>query len=49
MAAINDITGDYLVSKSNTEKFRSNYDKIFSKPKADKPKADKPKVVKGKQ
>ena len=44
MAAINDVTGDSLVSKSNTEKFRSNYDKIFSKPKA-----DKPKVVKGKQ
>jgi hypothetical protein len=32
MTAINDITGDSLVSKSNTEKFRSNYDKIFSGP-----------------
>ena len=32
MTAINDITGDSLVSKSNTEKFRSNYDKIFSEP-----------------
>ena len=31
MAAINDITGDALISKSNTEKFRSNYDKIFLK------------------
>jgi len=34
MATINDITGDSLVSKSNTQKFRDNYDKVFSKPKA---------------
>ena len=29
MATINDITGDSLVSKSNTQKFRDNYDKVF--------------------
>jgi len=32
MAAINDITGDALTSKSNTKNFRDNYDRIFSKP-----------------
>lgn len=43
--AINDVTGDPLVSKHNTEKFRSNYDNIFG----NKPKAEKPKVPKRKQ
>jgi len=32
MTSYNDITGDALTSKSNTDKFRSNYDKIFGKP-----------------
>lgn len=27
--AKNDITGDKLVSKKNTDKFRDNYDRIF--------------------
>lgn len=30
MAAINDITGDSLISKSSNEKFRSEWDRIFS-------------------
>jgi hypothetical protein len=29
MTSYNDITGDALVSKSNTEKYRSEYDRIF--------------------
>jgi len=32
MVAVNDITGDSLTSKSNNQKFRDNFDKIFSKP-----------------
>jgi len=37
MTSYNDITGDALTSKSNTEKFRTNYDKIFGKPKVTEP------------
>jgi hypothetical protein len=33
MTATNDITGDSLVSKSNSKEFRENYDKIFNKKK----------------
>jgi len=29
MTSYNDITGDALTSKSNTENFRENYDRIF--------------------
>lgn len=29
--AKNDITGDKLVSKKNTDKFRDNYDRVFGK------------------
>lgn len=29
--AKNDITGDKLMSKKNTDKFRDNYDRIFGK------------------
>jgi|TARA_B110000914_G_scaffold182011_1_gene164607 hypothetical protein len=36
MTSYNDITGDALVSKSNTKNFRDNYDKIFSSPKKGK-------------
>jgi len=32
MTSYNDITGDALTSKSNTENFRDNYDRIFAKP-----------------
>lgn len=33
MAAKNDVTGDLLVSKTSTQKYRDNYDKIFGKKK----------------
>ena len=42
MTSYNNITGDALVSKSSTKKFRDNYDKIFSKP--DKEKKDERKL-----
>lgn len=29
MASRNDVTGDNLVSRSNTNEYRSNWDKIF--------------------
>ena len=35
MTARNDITGDSIQSKSNSQKYRDNYDSIFSKKKAD--------------
>jgi hypothetical protein len=31
MATTNEITGDKLVSKSSTQKYRDNFDKIFNK------------------
>jgi len=37
MVSHNDITGDALTSKSNNQKFRDNFDKIFQKPKENKP------------
>lgn len=37
MATTNDVTGDALISKMNTEKFENNYDKIFGeKPKKER-------------
>ncbi len=33
MAATNDVTGDSLVSKKNTQAYEDNYDKIFGKKK----------------
>lgn len=33
MATRNDITGDSLVSKTNSKAYEDNYDKIFSKKK----------------
>lgn len=44
MSTKNDITGDSLISKVNTETYRDNYDKIFNK----KPRIvieDKPEVL----
>ena len=38
--AKNDITGDTLVSKKNTDKFRDNYDRIFGKPVFEKKKCE---------
>ena len=38
MATHNDITGDALISKTNTDAYRNNYDLIFGK--KDKPKAE---------
>ena len=35
MTARNDITGDSIQSKSNSQKYRDNYDAIFNKKKAD--------------
>ena len=35
MATRNDITGDALISKVNTDKFRDNFDRIFRKGKSD--------------
>lgn len=32
--AINDITGDALISKKNTKEYDENYDKIFGKKKS---------------
>lgn len=29
--AVNDITGDSIITKSSTEKYRDNWDRIFSK------------------
>lgn len=37
MTAKNDITGDLLKSKPTTEKYESNYDRIFGKNKVGKP------------
>jgi len=34
IAATNDITGDRLVSKGNTDKFLDNFDRIFGKKEA---------------
>lgn len=36
MATSNPITGDTLVSRANTEKYESNYDRIFGKKSKDK-------------
>ena len=36
MAAVNDVTGDAIKSKSTTDKFRDNFDKIFGAKKCDK-------------
>lgn len=38
MASTNDVTNDRLVSKTNTQKYRDNWDKIFGKGKKDKKK-----------
>ena len=46
MATTNDITGDALVSKPATERFRDNYDLIFSGTKKKKKNAsEKSKVL----
>jgi hypothetical protein len=37
MTAKNDITGDNIKSKTSTEKYRENYDKIFRKDKFELP------------
>lgn len=34
--AVNDITGDSIITKSSTEKYRDNYDRIFGNKKDDK-------------
>ena len=36
MATRNPITGDTLISRANTEKYESNYDRIFGKKSKDK-------------
>lgn len=41
MTTTNDVTNDRLVSKANNEKYRSNWDKIFSKDKPKDKKEDK--------
>jgi|GEM_PF-5352202 len=33
MTSTNDITGDRIISKTNSDKYRNNYDKIFRKKK----------------
>lgn len=32
MTAKNDITGDKLISKTNTDEFRDNFERIFGRP-----------------
>jgi hypothetical protein len=34
--SVNDITGDSIITKSSTEKYRDNYDRIFGNNKDDK-------------
>ena len=41
MATTNDVTGDALVSKPATEKYRDNYDLIFDKSNTKKPSKNK--------
>ncbi len=40
MATKNDITGDALISKTNTDAYRDNYDRIFGKKKKDAEQAE---------
>lgn len=40
MATKNDITGDSLISKTNTDAYRDNYDRIFGKKKKDAEQAE---------
>lgn len=40
MATKNDITGDALISKTNTDAYRNNYDRIFGKKKKDAEQAE---------
>jgi len=47
MTSYNDITGDALTSKSNTENFRDNYDRIFKSKPAKEPTKPEKKVKKG--
>ena len=47
MTSYNDITGDALTSKSNTENFRDNYDRIFKSKAVTKPTKPKKEVKKG--
>ena len=37
MASTNDITGDSLTSKANTQAFADNFDRIFRQPKTPTP------------
>lgn len=41
MATKNDVTGDRLVSRPNSDKFQENFDKIFGKPKKEDKKQKK--------
>lgn len=38
MAGINDVTGDSLISKNNSDKYREGWDRIFGKKKKEKEK-----------
>lgn len=40
MATTNDITGDALISKVNSDAYRNNYDLIFSKKKTEEKKEE---------
>jgi len=40
MTATNDVTGDALISKVNSEAYRNNYDLIFGKKKSEEKKEE---------